>query len=74
MQAMADLSIPIGSVSKRIPCSYSKCKDHRIHWSRPKKRGIQYVDVPVVYDGPAYCSLGCGILDGAFHMKAEKHE
>ena len=57
-------------MAKKMPCSYDQCKYHRIHFELPDvPRGVQYVEVPDDWEGPAYCSVTCAIMDGAYSLK-----
>ena len=50
---------------KKVPCSYHKCADHRVHFEKPDiPRGIQYIEVPDNFTGRAYCSVTCLMMDG----------
>ena len=56
---------------KRVPCSYEKCGDHRIHHERQDEpRGTQQVMVLDDHEGPAYCSITCACMDGAMTVRA----
>jgi len=51
---------------KKVPCSYSKCGERRVHWCDPfTSRGQQMVEVPDNRDPTQkqYCSLTCQMLD-----------
>ena len=46
--------------TKFVICSGPNCDKKRIHWENPETpRGPQYIEVPIDYDGPAFCSLEC---------------
>ena len=60
-------------MKKKVPCSYKDCGARRIHWEEPNTpRGTQHIDVAVDYEGLAYCSMDCAILDG--HLKINNNE
>ena len=57
---------------KKIPCSYEKCWGRRIHHERQDTpRGVQLVEVNDIYEGAAYCSFTCAIMDGAMSLRKE---
>jgi hypothetical protein len=61
----------------RRPCSYSECKDHRVHWARQDEpRGEQMVEVPENYpqEDPVHCSMTCALMDGWAVLKYETAE
>ena len=50
---------------KVIPCSYKNCGNRRAHFAIPDEdRGVQMIEVDEDYEGNAYCSLTCAMLDG----------
>lgn len=58
---------------KKVPCSYHKCGEYRVHYERPdEQRGQQMVEVPDNHEGKAYCSIACACLDGAMSMNEFK--
>ena len=60
---------------KKLPCSSPDCKYRRKHWCSPDEdRGIIYVEVADDYEGPAYCSLTCALMDGAMTLKPDKKD
>ena len=60
---------------KELPCSYKDCQNRRIHFTIPDQpRGIQMILVDDDYEGEAYCSFTCAILDGKMSVMKEKNE
>jgi len=58
---------------KKVPCSYPKCGEYRVHYERPDEaRGTQMIEVPDDHTGKAYCSITCACLDGAMKVAVEK--
>ena len=58
---------------KKVPCSYPKCGEYRVHYERPDEpRGTQMIDVPDDFDRKAYCSISCACMDGAMTMANAK--
>ena len=57
---------------KKIKCSGPDCENRRRHWCEPDTpRGPQYVEVQDDYEGKAYCSLTCAMLDGAIESNGQ---
>jgi len=43
-------------------CSGPGCEEKRSNWSNPDvSRGIQVIEVPEGYEGPAFCSVECSM-------------
>ena len=58
---------------KKIPCNYKNCSSIRIHFTLPDvERGTQLVEVEDDYEGPAYCSFTCAILDGKLSVMYDR--
>ena len=58
--------------TKRVVCAYEGCKLRRVHHERPDEpRGPQSVEVPWNYEGNAYCSMTCAIMNGAMKLTYE---
>ncbi len=48
---------------KKQQCNGPHCTSRRVHHERPDTpRGVQYVEVPEDYSGPAFCSISCQII------------
>jgi hypothetical protein len=55
---------------KKVQCDYKECSHYRKHWCDPQKeRGVQIVEVPDDFQGKAYCSMTCAVLDGGISLK-----
>ena len=60
---------------KKLPCSYKDCDQRRLHWSVPdESRPRQMVEVADDYEGDAYCSLTCAILDGKMTVRNQEEQ
>ena len=58
---------------KKIPCSYKHCDQRRIHFTiQDENRPRQMVEVDDDFEGDAYCSLTCTILDGKMTVKNQE--
>jgi hypothetical protein len=58
---------------KTIPCSYKDCNQRRIHFTnQDENRPHQMIEVESDYEGDAYCSFTCAILDGKMSVKNEQ--
>ena len=58
---------------KYVPCSYDKCYLRRPHFLlQDEVRTQQMVQVADEYDGPAYCSYTCAIMDGKMSVKSDQ--
>lgn len=59
--------------TKRVVCAYPECRLRRVHHERPDEpRGPQYVEVAWNYEGKAYCSMTCAIMDGSMSLRYEE--
>ena len=60
---------------KKIPCSYKHCDQRRIHFTiQDENRPRQMVEVDDDFEGDAYCSLTCMILDGKMTVRNQEEQ
>ena len=56
---------------KKVPCSGPDCALRRVHYESDVPRGVRYVEVREDYNGKAYCSITCALMDGALKLRRE---
>lgn len=60
---------------KKIPCSYRHCDQRRLHFAiQDENRPRQMVEVDDDFEGDAYCSLTCAILDGKMTVRNQEEQ
>ena len=60
---------------KKVPCPYKGCYQRRPHYTlQDEERGTQMVEVSDDFEGDAYCSLTCMILDGKMSVRNQEEQ